>query len=93
MRLIPTIRLTLGAWLVALSLPVAATAIISVGALAQGPCAAESETNDQPDMAVAFGGAGCVTGTLPDGDAQDVAPSIAAFRGTLSRFWFRCSST
>jgi hypothetical protein len=47
MRLIPTNRLTPGAWLVALSLPASATAIISVGTLA----AAQELAADDPARA------------------------------------------
>ncbi len=39
--------------------------------VAAASCAIEAEPNDQPDTAVAFTGAACLDGSLPDGDQQD----------------------
>jgi hypothetical protein len=52
-------------------------------------CAAETEPNDQPDTAITLNGAGCATGSLPDGDGQDtwvwtVGNSDAAHTWTIT---------
>jgi len=40
--------------------------------VARGDCLAKSEPNDIPDGGLALSGVGCVTGALPEGDAQDL---------------------